>query len=308
MLATAAQKLPRGDGWSYEFKWDGVRVLADVTGRGVRLSSRAENEVTAAYPEVVTSLKDSPDALLDGEVVAFVDGVPSFEALQARMHVRAKAEARALAETTPATFVVFDLLRLDGTDLTRQPYARRRELLQAWAEAHGTGAITLSPTFDDGPATQTAAQQHGLEGVVAKRSSSRYLAGGRSADWQKLRFVRTGDFAVIGTEAPANGSQELSSLVLGYRDGAGELVFAGKVGSGVSGAVARAIDSQLVHVGRCVLAEIPPASPGRVVSWVEPTLVVEVEFTAWTGEGRLRHPVFRRLRTDKSVDEAEGDR
>lgn len=307
MLATAAQKLPAGTEWSYEFKWDGVRVLADVTARGVHLTSRAENEVTTAYPEVVASLSGGPDALIDGEVVAFVDGVPSFEALQARMHVRVAAEARALAGSTPATFVLFDLLRLDRTDLTTQPYAMRRELLQAWVAAHGDGAVTLSPAFDDGPATEAAARQHGLEGVVAKRLTSRYLPGARSPDWQKLRFVRTGDFVVVGTEAPATGSQELSSLLLAFHDADG-LRFAGKVGSGISGAVAKAIATRLVHRRDCVLAEVPAASPGRVVSWVEPTVVVEVEFTAWTGEGRLRHPVYRRLRTDKVPDEAEGDR
>ena len=307
MLATAAQKLPAGEQWSFEFKWDGVRVLADVSARSVRLASRAENDVTTAYPEVVAGLAGGGDALLDGEVVAFLDGRPSFEALQARMHVRVAADARALAVTIPATFVVFDLLRLDGADLTTQAYRQRRDLLQAWIDAHPDGALTLSPAFDDGAATEAAARQHGLEGVVAKRRASRYTPGARSSDWQKLRFVHTGDFVVIGTEAPATGSQELSSLLLAVHHG-GAFRFAGKVGSGISGAVARSIASRLVHRLDCPIGEEPPVSPGRVVSWVEPTVVVEVEFTAWTSEGRLRHPVYRRLRTDKSPDEAEGDR
>lgn len=307
MLATAAQHLPTGEQWSYEFKWDGVRVLADVSDRGVRLTSRAENDVTAAYPEVVATLASAGNVLLDGEVVAFVDGRPSFEALQTRMHVRVASEARQLAAVTPATFVVFDLLRRDGVDLTRQPYSLRRAELEAWLATQAVGSLTLSPAFDDAEATETTARQHGLEGVVAKRLSSRYTAGARSPDWCKLRFVRTGDFAVIGAEAPAVGSQELSSVLLGfYADGA--LQFAGKVGSGISGAVARTLGRNLVPRADCPLAEPPPPSPGRVVSWVEPTVVMEVEFSAWTSEGRLRHPVYRRLRTDKRPDEAEGDR
>ena len=307
MLASAAQRLPTGAGWAYEFKWDGVRILADTSDIGVRLSSRAGNDATAAYPEVIAGLRGAGDALLDGEVVAFVDGVPSFEALQTRMHVRSATEARALSAATPATFVVFDLLRLDHADLTRRPYAERRAALETWIAAHPAGVVTLSPAFDDGPATESTARGHGLEGVVAKRLGSRYLPGARSPDWQKLRFVRTGDFVVIGAEAPAVGSQELSSVLLArYVDG--ELTFAGKVGSGVSGPVARTLARTLVPRADCPTAELPPASPGRVVSWVEPTVVLEVEFTAWTGEGRLRHPVFRRIRSDKSAAEAEGDR
>lgn len=307
MLATAAPHLPTGTQWAYEFKWDGVRVLADVSAVGARLHSRAENEVTSAYPEVVAALSGHGDALLDGEVVAFVDGRPSFEALQSRMHVRGAAEARALALTTPATYVVFDLLRLDGVDLATASYADRRARLGEWFAQHDSPVLAISPTFDDGPATELAARQHNLEGVVAKRLLSRYLAGSRSPDWRKLRFVRTGEFVVIGAEAAAAGSGELSSVLLGYHAD-GELRFAGKVGSGVSGAVARRLTALLVPRLDCPIAERPAPSPGRVVRWVEPSVVLEVEFTAWTGDHRLRHPVFRRIRTDKAADEAEGDR
>ena len=290
MLATSAPKLPTGEPWSYEFKWDGVRVLATVSTKGVRLHSRAENEVTTAYPELVAALSGSGDVLIDGEVVAFVDGRPSFEALQTRMHVRAAAEARALAGVTPATYVVFDLLRQDGVDLSREPYfdpagpRSRPGRLQ-----HDAPSLTLSPIFSDGAATEAAARQHDLEGVVAKRLTSRYVAGSRSPDWRKLRFVRTGDFVVIGTEMPAVGSQEVSSVLLAcYRED--ELRFAGKVGSGISAAVARALGKVLVAHTDCPIAELPAASPGRVVSWVEPTVVIEVEFTAWTERGPTPAP------------------
>jgi bifunctional non-homologous end joining protein LigD len=304
MLATATEVLPRGDGWAYEFKWDGVRALVDVSTRGVHLFSRRGNEITVAYPELVATMADAEDALVDGEIVAFVDGRPSFEALQSRMHVRGAAEARRLARTVPVTLVAFDLVRRFGVDLTDRPYAERRATLERWlADEPGW---TLSPAFDDGEATIAAARQHGLEGVVAKRAISRYRPGIRSGDWLKMRFTRTGDFVVVGWEAPREAPDTLSSLVLAVATPDG-LRFAGKAGSGLTGRSAAALQRRLRDCPACALPDVPAASPGRVTRWVEPEVVVEVEFAVWTTEGRLRHPVFRRVRDDKAVDEAMGD-
>jgi len=144
MLATAVSTLPTGDGWAYEFKWDGVRTLMDVTDRGVRLVSRAGNDVTKGYPELVAQAAEVDDALLDGEIVAFVAGRPSFERLQQRMHVRGPELPR-LLETVPVTFVVFDVLRRFGVDLTARPFAERRATLDRFAEDHP--GWTLSPTI-----------------------------------------------------------------------------------------------------------------------------------------------------------------
>jgi bifunctional non-homologous end joining protein LigD len=304
MLATATEVLPRGAGWSYEFKWDGVRALFDVSDHGVHLFSRRGNEITVAYPELVGLAGAAGDALVDGEIVAFVDGRPSFEALQSRMHVRSAADARRLARSAPVTFVAFDLLRRRGADLTTRPYAERRAQLEDWLGAEP--GWTLSPVFDDGAATVAAAQQHGLEGVVAKRTSSRYRAGLRTGDWVKLRFTRTGDFVVVGWEAPREAPDTLSSLVLAITTPGG-LRFAGKAGSGLTGRSASMLQKRLRICRDCVLADVPPASPGRVTRWVEPAVVVEIEFTLWTAEGRLRHPVFHRIRDDKTVEEAIGD-
>ena len=121
MLATSIAALPRGSGWAFEFKWDGVRALLDVTDGKVRIWSRAENEITAAYPELVAQFADMDDALLDGEIVAFVDGRPSFDALQQRMHVRSAPDARRLASEVPVTFVPFDVLRRFGVELMSRP-------------------------------------------------------------------------------------------------------------------------------------------------------------------------------------------
>ncbi len=305
MLATAVTSLPRGEGWAFEFKWDGVRALIDVGEAGVRIWSRAGNEVTTAYPELVALAGDVGDALLDGEIVAFGDdGRPSFDRLQSRMHVRSVADAHRLASAAPVTFVAFDLVRRFGVDLTARPYLERRATLERWA-AERPG-WTLSPSFDDGEATEAAARQHGLEGVVAKRTGSAYRPGLRSPDWQKLRFVRSGDFVVLGWEGAAEHPDELSSVVLGcYVDGV--LTYAGKAGSGLTAQTARELREMLAPSTSCALPTAPPPTTGRVVHWVVPGVVVEVGFVTWTDDRRLRHPVFRRVRVDKTADEALGD-
>jgi bifunctional non-homologous end joining protein LigD len=303
MLATATAVLPRGTGWAYEFKWDGVRALLDVSNGGMRVYSRLGNEVTAAYPELASCAAKVEDGLLDGEIVAFVDGRPSFEALQSRMHVRSKAEANRLAKQLPVTYVVFDVLRRFGVDLSQRSYEQRRATLERWLG--DDPGWTLSPSFDDGAATESAARLNGLEGVVAKRLTSTYRAGTRSRDWVKLRFVHSGDYAVIGWEAPVESPEMLSSLVLARRVD-GELVFTGKVGSGLNGRVATQLHRLLTPRADAVVAELPPRSEGRVTRRVEPEIVVEVEYTLMTAEGRLRHPVFRRVRTDKTIAEVDG--
>jgi bifunctional non-homologous end joining protein LigD len=304
MLATAVTALPSGEGWAYEFKWDGVRALVDVTEAGVRIRSRAGNDVSAAYPEVVALAAGAGDALIDGEIVAFVDGRPSFERLQARMHVRGKSEVARLVTEAPVTFVAFDLLRRFGVDLTARPYTERRATLERFLEEHE--GWTSSPSFDDGPATEAVARQHSLEGVVAKRLDSVYRPGTRTNDWRKLRFVHSGDFVVIGWEAAAAHPATLSSLVLGIIDDDG-LRYAGKVGSGLSGRTAALVKGKLTERADPPVHEPPPPMSGRRLRWVEPAVVVEVEFTAWTGDGRLRHPVFHGIRTDKRPNEARGD-
>lgn len=303
MLATAVPTLPRGDDWAFEFKWDGVRALLDVSDRGVHITSRLGNKVTAAYPELVALAVDAGDALVDGEIVVFDGGRPSFERLQSRMHVRGAGAAAQLARSCPVTFVAFDLLRRYGLDLTARPYAERRATLERWlTEMPGW---TLSPRFDDGEATLAAAREHGLEGVVAKRLTSVYRAGVRSEEWRKVKFLRTGEFAVVGWEAATARPDELSSVVLA-RGIDGALVYAGKAGSGLTGRSSRQVRALLSDRPDCPLPECPPASPDRVVRWCEPEVVVEIEYTSVTSSGVLRHPVFRGVRTDKTVAEANG--
>ena len=305
MLATAVSSLPSGEGWAYEFKWDGVRALLQVTDRGARLISRQGNDVSAGYPELIAQAADIGEGVFDGEIVAFVEGRPSFDRLQSRMHLRGKAEVARMAVDCPVTYVLFDVLERYGVELTDRPYSERRATLERFAIEHPDW--TLSPSFDDGPATEEVARAHGLEGVVAKRISSRYRPGVRSDDWRKLRFVRAGEFVVIGWEAAPEHPNTLSSLILAMTvDGA--LQYAGRVGSGLAGRMATKLKGMLTERPDPPVADVPPPIRGRRLRWVEPAVVVDVQFQMWTDDHRLRAPVFRGIRTDKTVDEAQGDR
>jgi bifunctional non-homologous end joining protein LigD len=305
MLATAGSVLPSGPGWAYEFKWDGVRALVSVTAGVVQITSRLGNDVSVAYPELAGLGAGIEDALVDGEIVAFDEARPSFGRLQLRMHVRVARQAAQLAAEVPVSFIAFDLLRLYGVDLMARPFAERRATLERLAADHPQW--TVSPSFDDGSATEQAARAHGLEGVVAKRLISRYQAGTRTADWVKVKFRQGGEFVVVGWESDAlDASATLSSLLLGYYEG-DLLRFAGKVGSGLSGRYVAELSRRLRPRSDTALADVPPPSPGRAVTWVEPEVVVEVMYSHWADDGRLRHPVFVGVREDKPAREVARD-
>jgi bifunctional non-homologous end joining protein LigD len=306
MLATAGT-LPTGPGWAYEFKWDGVRTLADSSTSGFTLTSRLGNDVTVAYPELAGLAEVAEDVLLDGEVVSLVDGRPSFSALQSRMHVRKSVEARRLAARAPVTYLAFDVLRLYGVDLTDRSFSERRATLERLevAGAHWT----VSPLFDDGPATAQAATENGLEGVVAKRLSSLYRPGQRTSDWVKVRFSHRQEFVVGGWEHGEGGrSGGIGSLLLGVYEGAG-LVYAGQVGTGFTAASLRAMEKRLRPsvMDSSPFVAMPPDVRGRPITWVRPEVVVEVEFAEWTVEGRLRFASFQGIRTDKRPEEVVRD-
>ena len=302
MLATAGA-LPTEPGWAYEFKWDGVRTLAETSTSGFSLTSRLGNDVTVAYPELAGLARVAEDVVLDGEVVSFVDGRPSFFALQSRMHVRKSVEARRLAATAPVTYLAFDVLRLYGVDLTGRPFSERRATLERLevAGAHWT----VSPLFDDGEATRQAAVDNGLEGVVAKRLDSLYRPGQRTSEWVKVRFSHRQEFVVGGWEHGEGGrTGQIGSLLLGVYEGQ-RLVYAGQVGTGFGAAALRAMEKRLRPsvVDRSPFAAMPPDVRGRPITWVRPEVVVEVEFAEWTLDGRLRFASFQGVRTDKRPEE-----
>lgn len=203
MLATATTAPPRGAQWAHEIKWDGMRVLAEVRGPAVTLTSRNGNDVTASFPELAGLAGTYDDLLLDGEVVAFDQGRPSFAALAERMHVKDRRKAERLAGTRPVTYVVFDVLRLFGQDLTSQPWSARRPLLDQLDL--GGSHVQVPPAYDDGEQLLAATAEQGLEGVVSKRRAAAYFPGRRSADWLKTSHRATLS-AVVGGWRPETGN------------------------------------------------------------------------------------------------------
>ncbi|MFU8870971.1 non-homologous end-joining DNA ligase [Micromonospora sp. SL4-19] len=302
MLAMTGQ-LPAGAGWAYEFKWDGVRALADISHGDHHLYARSGVEITTAYPELITLAEQVDDALLDGEVVLFNElGQPSFTALAERMHVRNPAKAARLAAAAPVTYMIFDLLRLRGEDLTGRPYRERRATL----ESLGLGAArwAVPPAFADGLATYEAASENGLEGVMAKRVDAAYRPGVRSPDWVKVKLEVTGDF-VVGGWRP--GARKIGGLLVGVPRPDGRLTYRGRVGGGIGAALERDLLRELepLRTGASSFAGDVPREDARGAIWVTPQVVVEVKYGQRTPDGRLRFPRILRLRPDKPAEEVD---
>jgi bifunctional non-homologous end joining protein LigD len=309
MLATRGSHLPSGDEWCHEIKWDGMRILADVhrgsgAAPGVRLSSRNENDVTAAYPELL----DLPgrDVLLDGEVVVFADGLPSFGALAERMHVRNPRRAVALSQSRPVTYLVFDVLRLDGRDLTREPLHVRRAVL----DGLGLDDVwwQVPATYADGATLLDATRAQGLEGVVSKRLASRYEPGLRSRAWLKFPHRRRTSWVVGGWRPETGSHSRLGALLVGEPTADG-LLYRGRVGSGIAGKVGPLLRELLdpLATGDCPFTDEVPREDARGSHWVEPRLVVDVESLGLGAQGRLRQPSYRGLRTDLTPTDLLGE-
>ena len=299
MLATRGSSLPRGDGWVHEVKWDGMRVLVEVGPGRVRLTSRNENDVTVSFPELhgLADALDGREAVLDGEIVAFSDGIPVFGALADRMHVRTARKAEAAAARNPVALMIFDVLLLDGQDETGRPLRERRRLLEGLdlAGAHWQ----VPPAYDDGPALWEATEAQGLEGVVSKRVASAYVQGRRSEDWLKVPHRPTGSY-VVGGWRPEKGSRaRLGALLVGEMTPEG-LVYRGRVGSGVAGKASLRLGDLMAgwETDGCpFLGEVPRVDSEGTV-WVEPTLVVEVASLGLTPQKRLRQPAYVGVRAD----------
>jgi bifunctional non-homologous end joining protein LigD len=302
MLATATDHLPTGEGWVHEVKWDGVRVLVDAHDGVARMTSRNDNAVTAAWPDLSEPPLGDRDLLVDGEVIALnARGIPDFRVLQHRMHVRRATDAARLAEEIPATLMVFDLLRLDGEDLTGRPLAERRELLE------GVGldrsAWQVPAAYDDGQMLWDATLQQGLEGVVSKRLASRYRFDTRSKDWLKRAHRHRGSFVVGGWRPQVGTSDRLASVLVGEVTPDG-LAYRGRVGSGLTGATARRLQEALVplHRDASPFVDDVPRVDASGTTWVEPVVVVDVD-THGLGYDRLRQPSFQGIRSDLTPED-----
>jgi bifunctional non-homologous end joining protein LigD len=303
MLAVTGPAPRDQQNWALEMKWDGVRALAYIERGQVRLMSRTERDITVAYPELAAlgPATTHKQLLLDGEVVVFGDeGWPEFEALQPRMHVTSAAQAALLAGQTPVTYLIFDLLQLDGRPLFDLPYGDRRALLDELALNGPYWQTPPSFPGEDFSAVQGVSLEHHMEGVVAKRLDSVYAPGIRTDHWRKIKNVRRQEAVVAGYK-PGQGNRtgQVGSLLIGVHDESG-LIYAGHVGTGFSDQTLRLLGDKLRPLRRAGSPFDGPVPPehARPAVWVEPRLVIDVTFDRWTRAGRMRAPVYKGLRDD----------
>jgi DNA ligase D-like protein (predicted ligase) len=277
--------------WQYERKFDGLRGLAVRNGKRTDLLSRNRLSFNDRFPEVVSALANLPSAnfVVDGEIVAFDGDQTSFHLLQSSPHPEG------------LTYCLFDLLYLDGRDLTSLPLTQRQAFLAA-VLAPGHRPLSLVKPLQGEPAVLLKrACSSGWEGLVAKRVNSPYRSG-RSPDWQKLKCTASQELVVAGWTEPTRSRIGLGALLVGYYDDQGRLRYAGKVGTGFTNQLLRQLHGEL-------LAREAPTSPffdsvrEKGAHWARPELVGEVAFTEWTEDGRLRHPSFQGLRPDKAATE-----
>jgi bifunctional non-homologous end joining protein LigD len=301
-LGTESQFAHDDERWVLEDKWDGIRAIAYVQDGTVRLMTRNAHDVTAQYPEL-TGIADgvrSP-AVLDGEIVALNDGRPDFGLLQQRTNLQNESEISRVASRVPVRYYAFDLLELDGHDITDEEYEVRRAALEHVVSDRRRGVLQV-PDVVPGPISQAMARSRkaGLEGIVAKDRRSTYASGKRSTAWIKVKHHGTQEI-VIGGWKPGEGRREngVGSLLMGIPHGK-KLTYVGKVGTGFGDADLDEVGGRLRELDATGNPfEDIPATDARGVHWVKPVLVGEVEFDEWTRGGRLRQPSWRGWRPDK---------
>jgi bifunctional non-homologous end joining protein LigD len=309
MLATLVKDLPPDDrGWAYEIKWDGVRAIAYCERGRLRLESRTLRDITRRYPEIrkLGEALGSVEAVLDGEIVAFdEEGRPDFQRLQGRIHLASDSAIRRQTAENPVTYLIFDLLHVEGRSLFDHPYSERRALLEK-LELDGPNWQTPRHHVGDGEALLALTRKRGLEGIVAKRLEGPYRPGKRGRAWLKVKNVLSQEL-VIGGWLPGQGRREdtLGALLLGYyEDEGGErhLKYAGRVGTGFT-------DDELDRLAgllkplRTKKSPFTGRQPPRQAVFAKPKLVAEVKFREWTATRTLRAPVYKGLRDDKRPED-----
>ena len=307
-LAMLADSIPKGDQWLHELKFDGYRLLCFVKSRHARLLTRAGNDWTSSFPEVAEAIAKLPieSAVLDGELVALNErGVPSFQSLQ---------NALRTSRSRRLQVYLFDLPYCNGYDLRQVPLIERKALLQQIVEQQPKRTSNLIGfsvhALGDGSALFAKACELGMEGIVSKQTDSAYVAK-RSSAWLKIKCIQRQEFVIAGYTDPAGSRIGFGSLVLGYHDQpGGTFKYAGNVGTGFSGAALNELMAKLKRLEQkdMPFAQRPSGLALKSTHWVQPKLIAEVTFSEWTGDGRLRHPAFIALRTDKKPSEIVRER
>jgi bifunctional non-homologous end joining protein LigD len=303
-MATLVDEVPAGDDWIHEIKYDGYRLVVMLRDGEARLITRNGNDWTDRFPDTARALAALPatSAVLDGELVVLTrGGTTSFQALQNVLSSGRGAEL---------VFYAFDLAYLDGMDLRGASLLDRKEALRALLAA-GDGTVRFSDHIvGSGGEFYRQACGMGLEGIMCKRASSRYVHK-RTRDWVKVKCLLRQEFVIGGYTEPKGSRSHFGALLLGVHDENGDLVYAGKVGTGFNEARLGDVYARLKKLER---ADSPFVNHGRRgrgprdVHWVDPELVCEIAFTEWTDEGILRHPVFQGLREDKPAADVVRER
>ncbi|HKD85209.1 MAG TPA: non-homologous end-joining DNA ligase [Terriglobales bacterium] len=315
MLAISVDK-PFDDGnWLYEIKWDGYRAVAFFDGKSLRLVSRNQNNLTAAYPELreIPQYLKAQTAVLDGEIVALDDeGRPSFSLMQQRTGVgEGGRRIRQTRDDIPIAYYVFDLLYLDGYDLMQTDLEQRKQLLASIVLPNNLARYS-DHWVGNGTAVFAAAAQRGLEGIIAKRRNSCYLQK-RSREWLKVKIIKHQECVIGGYTDPRGSRENFGSIVLGLYDDKGRLIPVGQAGSGFNEQTHADMWKRLHELETSKNPFFGKVESDRLVHYVKPELVAEIKFTEWTHEGqsgaiKMRAPVYLGLRLDKDPRECKFER
>ena len=328
MYATVGTEIPHGDDWTFEPKYDGMRVLAfarplddeneiDAVGtpqprprrrrHGVRLMTRNGRDKSAQFPEVVDALQSlarraGRPIILDGEIVVLERDRPGrFQTLQSRMHLQNVDQVATQAKEWPAALVAFDILQDGDAELLGEPWTERRRRLEQLLSGTRLKKVRLADTTPEGGQMVERANAAGWEGVIAKRTTSKYIPGSRSRDWLKLKLQYRAEFVVGGYTEPRNTRQYIGALLLGYYDREGRLVYVGHMGGGFAREALADMYRRLKPLERKTPPFVNPPKANEPAHWVEPKIVVEVKFAEWTADGKLRQPIFLGVRDDKDA-------
>jgi len=321
MLAASGGTLPdRLAGWAIEPKWDGIRIIADISQRGVRLWTRNGNDKAPQFPEIVEALRslagEGGPLVLDGEIVALDrrGRALRFQALQGRMHAESEQTLARNAAATTTAFVAFDLLADGDRPLTSLPFTERRKALEARVPARRSAIVRRGESVRCGSAAAkklfARARDEGWEGVLLKRVDAPYVAGKRTPDWRKVKLEREQEFVIGGYSAPTAGTarNHFGALLVGYYDDRGALRYAGKVGTGYTVPMLAVLARKLAPLRRTASPFVDaPRSVAIGTTWVKPVLVAQVRYNEMTEAGILRQPSFLGLRDDKPANEVRLD-
>ncbi len=308
MYATLGSEIP-GEGWTFEPKYDGIRVLAFVTDDDAVLVTRNGKDKSAQFPEIVEALREiaakkKKDFVVDGEIVALLDGEPGrFQELQSRMHVKESHLIERHRTSTPAAFIVFDILLSAREVLLGEPWSERRKVLLKELSKNVSGVIRITESIEgDGAKMLDLARKEGWEGIIAKRVDARYEPGTRSRSWLKLKIEFRQEFVVGGFTEPRNSRRHIGALLLGYFD-QGRFIYVGHTGGGFTSEGLVEMSRRLKPLERKTSPFEETPKTNEAAHWVTPEVVVEVKFSEWTAGGHLRQPIYLGTRDDKEATE-----